>query len=419
MPPCRCAEPGVINLLAKLRHRGFLTYFIFSAGTSAIGFVATVITIRLIPPAEFGRFALFYSVLFFVAPMVSMAADSLIAVNRAKLSRPEYEYFRKSYVTSAYVVFFFLQAVFLLLFSIDILEASIYLLIPIAALMKFLISIASFEYIIEEQSTRFGVMQLLTALLSLSLTAILLLVKSPTAETRIIAIVVADVVFLLVRYYGRMEILFIWVFDLFQMKKILRFGFPLLIAVVPAWGLNEADKVFIAHRLDLNAAGLYAAAAAISGFMITFNTALLNATLPKLYVALREHPDDTFALVRRFSVRYMQSAAAFAVSFALLYSVLSMFLLPDKYTAARDLVYLMIFFAIARSFYSISGAAADFLGMTVDKLKGITLGAVASATSMFIGLEYWGIAGVALGVGVGYMTLGGFLWASLARKKYS
>ncbi len=371
---------------------------------------------RLISPSEFGRIAIFVSIQFLVVPLISFAADNLIAVNRSKLDSESYEHFRRSYVTMSYLIFTVVQISFLTLYATGIHHETLFLLIPIAALLKYFISLASIEYVMEEKSIQYGLVQFFTTALSLVLTIWFLSSIAASADWRIAALLVADVVFLFVRYKGRMHLLLHFIFDGQQYRQIMRFGFPLLLAIAPAWALNEADKMIVAQYADLASVGLYAAACAIGGFMVTFNTSLLNATIPKLYAALSAQPQSILVVTKRFLWKYVVVSTIFAISFAVCYGFLAEFILPEKYAAARQVVYWVIFFALARSFYAILGAVTDYLAMTVQKLKGILLGAVAALVGMFIGVTQFGIVGVAIGVGVGYTVLGIALWFYLSMR---
>jgi O-antigen/teichoic acid export membrane protein len=394
-------------------HKSLVTYFSFSLATSVLGFVSSLVLMRLIPPDEFGRIAVFASIQFLVAPVISFAADNLMAVNRSKLDSESYDHFRRSYVSISYLIFSVVQMIFLGIYASGTQHETMFVFIPIAALLKYLINLASIEYVMEEKSFQYGLVQFLTTALSLMLTIWFLMSISASADWRIAALVIADVVFLFVRYKGRMQLLLNFLFDWQQYRKIMRFGFPLLLAVPPSWALNEADKVIVAQYADLKSVGVYAAACAIGGFMVTFNASLLNATMPKLYAALGTQSQSILIVTKRFLWKYVLVSVIFAACFALGYGFFSDVILPEKYAEARHVVYWIIFFAMARSFYAVLGAVTDYLGMTVQRLKGISFGAIAALVGMYIGVTQFGIVGLAIGVGAGYTVLGITLWLYL------
>jgi O-antigen/teichoic acid export membrane protein len=399
-----------------MRDKNLFIFFIFSIATSALGFISVLVLIRLIAPSEFGRIAIFFSLLFLVAPVLSVAADSLIAVNKSKLNFKEYEFFRRNYVSMAYIIFLFLQLLFLIIYAVGVYNDSLFLFIPIVALLKYLINLATNEYIMEKQSVKYGLFQFLTAALSLVLTVSFMILMSATADLRILALIIADLLFIYVRYRGRMHLLLNVVFDSYQWRDIIRFGLPLLVAIAPAWLLNEADKLIVFRFSDIESVGMYAAACAIGGFTVIFNTSLLNATIPNLYAELAVKTFSVLVVTKRFMLRYILASTTFAIVFAAAYAILGHIILPEKYLAARSVVYWVILFSLSRSFYAILGAVTEYFSMTIEKLKGITIGALAALLGMFVGILNYGIAGVAVGIGVGYFVLSISLWLSIVKK---
>jgi len=404
-----------IKLLVE-RQKSFLSYFSFSVATSALGFIASLLLMRLITPEEFGRIALFLSIHFFVAPVISFAAESLIAVKKSKLPQSEYESFRCCYVTFSYMAFSAIQLVFITIFFSGLIQESLFLLIPITALAKFLIGLASIEYVMEEKSVQFGMVAFFTTLMSLALTVIFVFTFSAVAEWRIAALLLADIAFLFVRYRGRIKLLIALAFEEKEFKEIVIFGFPLLLSVAPAWALNESDKFIVANYVDLTSVGLYAAAGAIGGFMVTFNTSLLNAMIPKIYQELGVQCAPIMQIVKRYLIRFLLASFVFSVVFSLVYRLTAEIILPEKYLAAREIVYFVILFSLARSLYAVLGLVIDYFGMTRQKLKATTYAGVTAVVSVVFGVTKFGVAGAAIGVGLGYTVLSIILWFELKGK---
>lgn len=397
------------------KHESLISYFSFSIATSALGFIAVLVMMRLMPPEEFGRIALFLSVQFIAVPLISFAADGLIAINKAKLGVAEYENFRCSYVTFAYLMFAMVQASFFLLYPLGILHDYLFLLIPLYGLIRFLIGMASTEYVMEEKAVQYGLVAFSTTLTSLLLTILLLRLFSDVADWRIVALLFADILFLFVRYRGRMKLLWTFSVDNAVVKNILRFGFPLLLSVAPAWALNEADKIIVAKYADMASLGYYAAACAIGGIMIAFNTAMLNALTPKIYQDLGENPGRLISIVKRYVGKLLGASAAFGCLFALVYWLTADLILPEKYTAARQIVFVVILFSLARGLYSILGTINDYYKMTHVRLFAFCVGAVVAVAVAIWSINKMGVVGVAGSVGLGYSVLCTVLWANLKK----
>lgn len=392
------------------------SYFFFSAGTSALGFIAAMLMMRFMPPEEFGRLALFFSLQFVAVPMVSFAADNLIAINKSKLSIVDYDHFRRSYVTFAYLMFTLVLISFYVLYIIGILNDLIFILIPIFGLVRFIISMASIEYVMEELSVQYGKMSFFTTLTSLILTFIFLSLLSGVAEWRIFALLIADLIFVILRYKNRLNLLLTFSFDKKIIKDISKFGFPLLLAVAPAWALNESDKIIVAKYTDLASVGYYSVACTIGGIMVTFNTAVLNTMIPKIYENLIMPSEHILIITKKYLNIFLLATTCFGVIFAFIYGLSSEFLLPEKYADARKIVYIIILLSLFRGIYAVLATITDYYQMTVVKLKGIIYGGITAVITSIMGVLKFGIIGAAVGVGLGYLVLSLVLWIALARK---
>lgn len=399
-----------------IKHRSFISYLSFSVATSALGFLASLLMMRLMSPDEYGRIALFMSLLFVVAPMISFAADNLVAINRAKLGKVEYEQFRRSFVTFSYLMFLVVQIVFFMLFILGVLHDRLFLLTPIYGLVQVLIGMASIEYVMDGKSIQFGMTAFSTSLASLLLTLLFLNSISGVADWRIAALLIANIIFLFFRYRGNMELLWTFSVDKSVFKDVVLFGFPLLLSVAPAWALNESDKIIVAKYVDMASVGYYAAACAIGGIMITFNTAMLNTMVPQIYQALGDNPQEMMPIVRRYVKTFMGTSAVFCCLFASVYGLSADLILPEKYAAARQIVFVVILFSLGRGLYSVLGLVTDYYGLTRAKLKGIIYGGIVTVGVATIGVMQFGIIGAAVGVGTGYFVLSLILWFYLVKK---
>lgn len=401
-----------------LKHRSVISYFSFSMATSALGFVASLLMIRLMSPEEFGRIAILLSVLFISVPLVSFAADNLVAINKAKMDLAQYEHFRCGYVTFAYMMFVIMQWAFILLMELGVLHDYLFLLTPLYGLIRFLIGLASIEYVMEEKSFQYGMVSFFTTLISLLLTVLSLRVFSGAADWRIAALMLSDIIFLIIRYRGRMRLLWTFTVNKKVFKGILQFGFPLLLSVAPAWALNESDKIIVAKFSDMESVGYYAAACSIGGIMITFNTAMLNAMVPNIYKALGEDPGEMMSIVKRSVMRFLSVSAGFGCVFALGYGLAADLILPEKYAAARQIVFVVILFSLGRALYAVLGLVTDYYSMTIVKLKGIVYGSITTVVTAIFGVMHFGVIGVAIGVGTGYLVLSLVLLSHLMKKSH-
>ncbi|WP_347751782.1 oligosaccharide flippase family protein [Chromobacterium vaccinii] len=407
---------GVCGLAS--RARVLAVYLSFSAGASVIGLLTTLFMIRHVAPDEFGRVAITLGALLIANAVIGFGADNLVAINKAKLDADGYVAFRRSYSHFALMTFVVGQIVAVPVWLSGRVDGLV-LLVPLMALLKFFVTMAGIEYIMEQRAVAYGLVQLLTSIAASIATVALVLWVSPTAESRVAALMLADAVLLVVRYGLRPTVIVSWRFDREAFGRIVRFGAPLMVSVGPAYLLNEADKVVVAQRLDLAAAGVYGAACTIAGFMLTFITALLNTSVPKLMAALKDGRELPSRVAMRYAVRFCGLSIAFASLFLVAYTFAAGHLLPARYTEAIPVVYVLVVMMQWRSVYAVIGTVTDYYGMTSSKLIGFALAAVIALGGNLLLIPHFGLFGAAFGTGLGYAALAGWLMLALVRRPFS
>jgi len=206
-------------------------YLASSAAASAIGFGTVIVLTRLLQPSDYGLIGVYLSLLFFIAPLVSLGADGLVAVNRTALDVQGYESFQRTYISLAYVVFGGLQVLFLLGWACSLYENPLFATAPLFGLLRFLATMAATEYVADRRPLVFGAMTVLTAAFSLAMTVAFIRLFGSWGGWRILAMVGADVLMLAVRYRGRFRLLTGRHWDPKVVMQILRFGLPGLLAI--------------------------------------------------------------------------------------------------------------------------------------------------------------------------------------------
>ncbi|MBV8045714.1 MAG: oligosaccharide flippase family protein [Paludibacterium sp.] len=409
--------PRLRNLAA--RARSLLVYLSFSSASNAVGLLTTLFMIRHVMPQEFGRLAITLGALVVVNPVISFGADNLIAINKTKMPPEDYESFRRAYSNFALLIYVVAQALTLAVWLTTGWGDVLVLLVPLMAITKFFVNMASIEYVMEQRAVAYGLVQFLTTLVAAIVTIVLVLWVSPRAESRVAALMLADIALLVVRYGAKPAFLLSWRFESTTFVRIMKFGAPLMFSIAPAYLINEADKVVVARTLDLGAAGIYGAACTIAGFMLTFIMALLNATVPNIMAALKEGRETPPRTAMRYAMKFTGLTFAFAIVFLLAYTLAAKYLMPARYAAAIPVVYVLVGMMQMRSFYAVVGTITDYFGMTTEKLVGFVLGAAFSLGSMLLLVPRLGLFGAAFGIGMGYAALGGWLMLCLLRRQKS
>ena len=386
--------------------RNLATYLAFSAATSAIGFSTVVVLTRLLVPTEYGLIGVFLSLLFFVAPLISLGADGLIAVNKTVLDASHYETFQRTYIGLAYATFGVLQALFLLAWVFGLYHDPLFAAAPMLGLVRFLASMAATEYVADQRPFAFGAMTVLTAAFSLALTVALIRLFDSWGGWRILAMVAADLVMLAVRYHGRLRLLVSGRWDRSFTKQILRFGLPGLLVISGGWALNESDKVVVARISGMESAGIYAAAAALATIMLTFNQSLTNALYPDMFRRLESGTGGTWPILLRYTAGFVGMSSVFSLLVISAYFLFAGTILPPRYTGGQSVFIALVLSGIAVSFYRPFGLAAEYFKLARIRAVAILAGGALTIAVATFGVRHGGILWAPVGIAAGYVLSG-------------
>lgn len=378
-------------------------YLGFSIATSTIGFGAVMVLTRLLAPSEYGLIGVFFSLLFFVAPVVSLSADGLIAANKTTLDAQRYLSFQQTYICLAYACFAALQVLFLIAWVAKVYDNLLFAGAPLLGLVRFLAAMAATEYVAEQRPVAFGVMSVLTSAFSLALTVVLIKLFGPWGGFRVLAMFAADILMLAVRYRGRLRLLVQLRWNREFVTQILRFGLPGLAAVSGGWALNESDKVIIARLAGLDAAGLYAAAAALAAIMLTFNQSLTNALYPEMFRKLATGASGTRPILIRYTASFVGLSGAFCFLVVSGYFLVADILLPPRYLGGRDVFVALVLSGIAVSFYRPFGLLAEYFKLARIRAAAILGGGGVTIAVAAIGVRHGGLLWAPVGIACGYV----------------
>jgi O-antigen/teichoic acid export membrane protein len=392
---------------ARYNQRSWINTFLYLGVTiisALLGLGSAVLLTHHLEPHEYGRIGIFLSVLYLAAPMVFLAADGLVAVNKSKLDKIEYDRFRRSALAIALMVFTVLQFVALQMFLSGNLLDPLLLLVPLFALLRFLSSMASTEYIAEQRAAVYAGLTLLSSLLALALTYLLVTQVFASASARILALMCADMVMLIFRYWGRMGQVFRPYLDIKYRKQIITFGLPSMLALFGAWGLNESDKVIVANEFGLATAGLYTAAASLATIMFSFTQSLTNAFFPHMFAELRRGERVQLVAIRWF-LRFLGVNTIFAIVMAIGYFLCKDLLLPVKYTNVSSYFYALVAASLGVAAYRPFGLIAEYLGMARTRAFAIIAGGGTTMCTAFFGVRWLETPLMAaFGIGTGYLV---------------
>lgn len=390
-----------------------LLYLGVTIVSALLGLISAVLMTHLLEPHEYGRIGIFLSVLYVSAPIVSLAAEGLIAVNKSALGDAEYDRFRRTAIAIALMMFVVLQLIAMLMWISGRLPDTLLLLAPLFALLRFTSTMASTEYVAEQRAAMYAGLTLLNSVLALALTYLLISQVVASAFGRIVALLCAETVMLLFRYWGRMEQILRPCLDPHYRKQIIAFGLPSMVALFGAWGLNESDKSIVANAFGLSVAGLYTAAAAMAAIMASFNQSLTNAFFPHMFAELRKG-ENVQAVAIRWFFRFLSINMIFALVTAAGYYLLKDLLLPIKYAQAASYFYALIAASLGVAVYRPLGLIAEYFQMARARAIAIISGGAVTICTAFFGSKWLGTPLMAaVGIGTGYLVTASILAIAL------
>lgn len=169
--------------------------------SALLGLAGAILMTHLLAPHEYGRIGVFQSVLYIASPMVSLAAEGLVAVNKSKLNEFEYERFRRTAIAIALMMFGTLQSTAVLTWLSGTLPDQLLMLVPLYSLLRFASTMAATEYVAEQRAAMYAGLTLLNSILALGLTYLLISQVISSAAGRIVALMCAETVMLWFRYW--------------------------------------------------------------------------------------------------------------------------------------------------------------------------------------------------------------------------
>ena len=193
-----------------------------------------------------------------------------------------------------------------------------------------------------------------------------------------------------------------WHFDVILWKKMMRYGFPILIAGI-AFAINEHfDKILLEWmKVDLANIGAYSACYKIGMFMVLFRTAYTLGIEPFFFShAKNENAPQTYAEITKYFVIFGSFMSLGVIVFA---DVLKVFLVPrEEYWIAMNIVPLIV---IANFFLGIYTNLSVWYKL-IDKTKiGAYISIVGALVTLlfnFILIPYIGFMGSAIATILAY-----------------
>lgn len=269
----------------------FFSYASYNGLASLVAFLTVPYLTRQLDAESYGYLGLVTSVLFFLVPSLTFSSLGLVSINLVDKSKADYGKFVSQYISLSLVACISLLPLAVLIYIYDVFSVGwVVIALPFICLIQSLGKLHYAELVQLKMVHAYGVYRLLSALLLVGLTVLFLSYTSMDWEGRILAILAAEAVLLIIRFYWTFDSLKQLKFGLRKpfLREVFEYGWPLSILLVASWGINEADRFIVLGMLTLADVGLYTVAYSIGSALNVVNTSMTSAIVPHVFKVMKQ-----------------------------------------------------------------------------------------------------------------------------------
>lgn len=383
----------------------FLNYYLFTILSAIISFGSISYLTHKILESGYGYLGIFTSVSFLMPSLLSFNAVSLIQINIVNYSYDRYVHFRNNFLTFIFLLFLVSELVAGVFFK---LWGEYNLVVHFSLIYGFLLLLSTIhnsELIQKGKATQFGILSFLTGLFSIIVAVGLISYFHFGWEGRVLSFIIAELVFLLIRFVILSDIWETFKISLhtIEWKYFIKYGSTLWLGLIAGWIINQSDRFVLLHYLTIEDVGVYSAGAGISGFLITINATMVKVFAPIVFKALKEKRDKSF-IVKFFKI---YSILILLIAFAI--CVFTMLLLPYffgvKYLAAKWIICILTLAQAFFGMYQIVGLVLDYLKLNNLKSLIVSVSAISCLVTGIAFVHVFGIHAPAVGNLISFILL--------------
>lgn len=273
-------------------------YTAFSVFDRAVPFLFLPIITRYLSPDEYGVYVTFQSLLSFFVPFLSFGSDASIIITYFKLS---YEKF-KQYFFNSFLIFIFLSALIYFVFHFFSNEISELVKFPSEYLIWVFVG-CFFQYINDlnanlwqsfREPKKYGVFKISYTILKNGLNLFFVISLAFSWKGLIYSQVITALVFSLISlfiFFRRNYFSFNFNFE--YVKDSLKYGIPLSLHNLGAWGTDLASRLILNSLVGIAATGEFGAGATLGMIVSLIQDSFNRAFAPYLFEKLKAPTEET------------------------------------------------------------------------------------------------------------------------------
>lgn len=379
-----------------------LSYAVGPIGSAAIGFIALPIITWFYSVEDIGRISMLQVVANFSVLLFCLGLDQAY-VREYHEHKIKPKLFKTALLPG--LILSLLAFSLLFMFDQELISKWLYGIpstyLTVVSIICFLLSLVSrFLSLIlrmEERALAYSMSQLLPKILFLAfILATVWLGFTKDAYNLITAHTLSiTAVFFVFAWNTRKELIasFSYKCDSKEIKRLLSFGFPLVIGGLASWGLNVMDKLFLRSMSTFAELGVYSVAVSIAGAAAIFAGIFNTIWAPMVYKWVNEGVD--LNKIDEIS-EHLLAAIYFVAVLSGLFSWLLPYLLPEEYASIQ---YLVTACLLGPLFYTLSETTA--VGIAIARKTSLSMLAsicamLANALGNYLLVPIYGAAGAAV-----------------------
>jgi len=383
----------------------FISYALFSIITSAIGFITLMYLAKVLSPSELGVIGIFQAFIFVSIPLVTFSSLGLVAVNKVKMNQIDYQNFSNVYFTLGLLLSIGLVLITAVLYPFYSEHVWILVAIPIISSLRLFADFHSVELIQDHHAHSYGVYTVIESIIGLCATIALISYFKFSWEGRIIALLIGAALALGGRYLFNFLTMRNFQFSLNaqEIRKIFKYGWPLMIALGAGWALNNADRFIVLHYFSLREVGIYTLAFSIGSLINVINQATTNAISPTIFQRL--HDKTARTILAKYNLYY----TFFIISIALIGGIGAYWYIPwffgDKYPQSETVILLVALAFAFNGIYRVTGLVIDFFEATQLKTWLLYISTGVGIVFSISLIPVFGLIAPGIGMVIAYVTL--------------
>lgn len=324
-------------------HRSFIIYTLSSMLASALPLALLPALTHHLSAVEYGMVATMTTLMAFCTPPLTWGAPSLVAIEHGKLGGEAFRAFLSSTLVIPLIALAVLSLAAWIVapwiaprFEVPV---EWFRAVPLIASLGVLPLVMTTLLRMRNEPVRFGLVEIGTAVLNVSLSLLFVVVLKWQWEGRMYGhIVTSGLIALVALIWLARQGLLTRAFERKALVDNFKFGLGLLPHDIGNQVIRLSDRLFLVAMVGLSGAGLYAVAAQVSSVALVMLSAFNRAWAPYLFPRLHNPTEETRRAIVRNSYGVMAGFAVFFVLFNLAMPCLYHWFIDPKFHASIEYV---------------------------------------------------------------------------------